>query len=268
MFAASIMRVQTQGSGGREARQWRHMSISQAVEAAGNGSRSEFRRGVASCAPVLFGTIPYALVLGARATQKGLSTVELSAMTGLNFAGGSEFAAIQLWTSPPHIVLIVAITFLVNSRHLLMGAALAPFLRHLPRRKVFPALFFMCDESWALGLADARQRTAAGIMPAFSPRYYMGAALAMYLTWVVFTTLGALLGPMLGDVGAYGFDMAFPAVFLVLMRGMWTGMAAARPWLVSLVVAALVYLFVPGAWYVAAGAMSGLVAAWLMASDA
>ncbi|TGV75926.1 branched-chain amino acid ABC transporter permease, partial [Mesorhizobium sp. M00.F.Ca.ET.158.01.1.1] len=102
------------------------MSISQAVEAAGNGSQSEFRRGVTSCAPVLVGTIPYALVLGAQATQKGLSTVELSMMTGLNFAGGSEFAAIQLWTSPPHILLIVAITFLVNSRHLLMGAALAP----------------------------------------------------------------------------------------------------------------------------------------------
>lgn len=256
------------GQGGCEAGLWQTMSISQAVETAGNGSESEFRRGVASCAPVLLGTIPYALVLGAQATQKGLSTVELSVMTGLNFAGGSEFAAIQLWTSPPHILLIVAITFLVNSRHLLMGAALAPFLRELPRRKVFPALFFMCDESWALGLADAKQRAAVGIAPAFSPRYYMGAALAMYLTWVAFTTLGALLGPMLGDVGTYGFDVAFPAVFLVLMRGMWKGVAAARPWLVSLVVAALVYLFIPGAWYVAAGAVSGLLAAWLMAGDA
>ena len=185
-------------------------------------------------------------------------------MTGLNFAGGSEFAAIQLWTSPPHILLIVAITFLVNSRHLLMGAALAPFLRHLPRRKVFPALFVMCDESWALGLADARQRAAAGITPAFSLRYYVGAALAFYLTWVVFTTLGAVLGPMLGDVETYGFDMAFPAVFLVLIRGMWKGMAAARPWLVSLAVAALTYLLVPGAWYVAAGALSGLVSAYFL----
>ncbi|MER9657751.1 AzlC family ABC transporter permease [Mesorhizobium sp. M0152] len=238
------------------------MSISQAVETTGDGSGTEFRRGVASCAPVLFGTIPYALVLGAQAMQKGLSTVELSALTGLNFAGGSEFAAIQLWTSPPHVVLIVAITFLVNSRHLLMGAALAPFLRDLPRRKAFPALFFLCDESWALGLADAKQRAAAGISPAFSPRYYMGAALAMYLTWVAFTTLGAMLGPMLGDVATYGFDMAFPAVFLVLLRGMWKSAATARPWLVSLVVAAFVYLLVPGAWYVAAGALSGLVSAW------
>jgi 4-azaleucine resistance transporter AzlC len=247
---------------------WQGMSTSQAVEAAGDGSGSEFRRGLASSLPVLLGTVPYALVLGAQATQKGLGTLELSMMTGLNFAGGSEFAAIQLWTSPPHVLLIVAITFLVNSRHLLMGAALAPFLRDLPQRKALPALFFLCDESWALGLADARQRAAASTAPAFSLPYYMGASLAVYATWVGFTTLGALLGPVLGNVEAYGFDMAFPAVFLVLMRGMWTGMAAARPWLVSLVVAALVHLFVPGAWYVAAGAASGLPAAWLMAGDA
>ncbi|TPM30933.1 AzlC family ABC transporter permease [Mesorhizobium sp. B2-3-4] len=246
------------------------MSISQAAasEAVHGRSGSEFRRGVMSCLPVLLGTVPYALVLGAQARQKGLSALELPMMTGLNFAGGSEFAAIQLWTSPPHIVLIVAITLLVNSRHLLMGAALAPFLRHLPRRKAFAALFFMCDESWALGLADARRRAGANVTPAFSLAYYMGAALAMYVAWVAFTTAGALLGPLLGNVEPYGFDMAFPAVFLVLMAGMWRGVAAARPWLVSLVVAALVYLLVPGAWYVAAGAVSGLASAWLMAGDA
>lgn len=240
------------------------MTTADMTSSARGGSSAEFRRGVTSCAPVLFGTIPYALVLGAQAAQKGLSVVEVPLMTGLNFAGGSEFAAIQLWTSPPHVLLIVAITFLVNSRHLLMGAALAPFLRDLPRRKVFPALFLMCDESWALGLADARRRFEAGIFPAFGLRYYLGAALAMYVTWVVFTTTGALLGPLLGDVQAYGFDMAFAAVFLVLLRGMWTGFAAARPWFVSLVVAALTYLMVPGAWYVAAGALSGLLAAWFL----
>ncbi|TIU03788.1 MAG: branched-chain amino acid ABC transporter permease, partial [Mesorhizobium sp.] len=45
------------------------------------------------------------------------------------------------------------------------------------------------------------------------------------------------------------------------------GFAAARPWLVSLVVAAATYLVVPGAWYVATGALSGLVSAWLLAGE-
>ncbi|WP_349434858.1 AzlC family ABC transporter permease [Pararhizobium sp. A13] len=233
-----------------------------------NRTLAEVRRGVAACVPVLLGIVPYALVLGAQAAQKDLSLIEVPLMTGLNFAGGSEFAAIQLWTSPPHVALIVAITFLVNSRHLLMGAALAPFLRHLPKRKVLPALFVMTDESWALALADIRERAARGLHPAFSMPYYLGTALVFYAAWVGFTTLGAVLGPVLGDVKAYGFDMAFPAVFLVLMRGMWKGFDAARPWLVSLVVAAVTYLVVPGALYVAAGAVSGLIAAYILTGEA
>ena len=103
--------------------------------------------------------------------------------------------------------------------------------------------------------------------PAFSLPFYLAAGLSVYLAWVAFTTCGAALGPVLGDVEKYGFAMAFPAVFLVLLRGMWKGFAAALPWLVSLMVAALTYLVVPGAWYVAAGALSGLVAAWFLAGE-
>ena len=182
-------------------------------------------------------------------------------MTGLNFGGGSEFAVIKLWTSPPHVLLIAAVTFLVNSRHLLMGAALAPYIQHLPKRIAFPALFFMCDESWAMGLADARQRMASGGTPSFSLPYYLGVSAGLYLTWIVFTTIGAVIGPALGEIHAYGFDMAFTAVFLVLLKGMWRGVRAAYPWLVSLAVAAVTYLLVPGAWYVAAGALAGVGAA-------
>jgi 4-azaleucine resistance transporter AzlC len=212
--------------------------------------------------------VPFGLLLGAQASQKGLSVVEVPLLTGLNFGGGSEFAAVGLWTSPPLILLIVAITFLINSRHLLMGAALASHLKHLPKRKVLPALFLMCDESWAMGLGDARRRSEAGLMPGFSMPYYLAVAAGLYTTWIVSTAVGAALGPAMGDVEAYGFDMAFPAVFLVLLRGMWKGVRAARPWLVSLLAAALTFLIVPGAWYVAAGAADGLLSAFLWAEEA
>jgi len=61
--------------------------------------------------------------------------------------------------------------------------------------------------------------------------------------------------------------MAFPAVFLVLLRGMWKGARAARPWLVSLTVAGTAHLLWPGAWYVAAGALSGAVSAFAWAGE-
>jgi 4-azaleucine resistance transporter AzlC len=229
------------------------------------GRVAEFRRGLREATPVVMGTLPYALVLGAQASQKGLSPVEMPLMAGLNFAGGSEFAAIELWTSPPHLLLIATITLLINSRHILMGAALTPFLQHLPKRQALAALFVMCDETWALGLADARRRATAGHRHGFSLPYYFGTGAALYVVWVAFTTLGALVGPTLGNVRDYGFDMAFPAVFLVLIAGMWQGVRAARPWLVSLIVAAVTYLLVPGAWYVAAGALTGMAAAWIWA---
>ncbi|WP_425336076.1 AzlC family ABC transporter permease [Sinorhizobium numidicum] len=212
----------------------------------------------------MVGFVPFALVLGAQAAERGFSIVEVPLMTGLNFGGGSEFAAVELWTSPPHVLLIVAITFLVNSRHLLMGAALAPFIRHLPKRKALVTLFFMCDESWAMGLADAKKSATV-----LSLGYFFGVALGLYSTWVIFTTVGAFVGPFLGDVTRYGFDMAFPAVFLVMLAGMWKGAVAARPWLVSLIIAGTTYVLFPGAWYVPAGAVSGVLSAFFCArSDA
>ncbi|CAP45241.1 Predicted branched-chain amino acid permease [Bordetella petrii] len=226
--------------------------------------------GATASLPVLFGIIPFGLVLGAQAAQKGLTPFEVPLMTGLNFAGGSEFAALGLWSSPPHVLLIMAVTFLVNSRMLVMGAALTPFLQHLPRRKVLPALFLMTDASWALSMADTRRRAEQGIGPAFSLAYYMGSSLVFYVAWISCTTLGAILGPLLGHPEAYGLDMAFPAVFLVMLRGMWRGLRRAWPWLVSLVVAALASKLLPGAWYVAAGAVAGILAAlaWAPAQPA
>lgn len=228
-----------------------------------DAERPEWKRAVRDTLPMLLGFVPIALVLGAQAAQKGLSAPELMLMTGLNFAGGSEFVAIDLWTSPIPVVLIVAMTLLVNSRHVLMGAALAPFLAHLPTRRALIALALMCDEAWALGINHARARREAGRTPAFSPSYYFTAAVMMWSTWVSCTGLGAAIAPWVGDIRPWGFDMAFAAIFLVLMRGMWSGFAAARPWLVSLVSAGGTYLLLPGGWYVLVGALAGVASAWV-----
>lgn len=226
--------------------------------------RNEIKRGIKDSLPVIIGLVPLALVLGAQASQKGMSAVEVSLMTALNYAGGSEFAAIELWSTPPSIALIVTMTLLINSRHIVMGATLAPLLRHLPYRKTLPSLFFMCDESWAMGIADARGSSRAW---PFSFHYYLGVGLLLWLNWVVFTSIGALLGPALTDIRSWGFDMVFPAVFLVLLRGMWRGFGSAFPWLASLLIASGAWLWLPQGWYVAVGALGGLLVAYLQGGD-
>ncbi|MFJ5506925.1 AzlC family ABC transporter permease [Pectobacterium jejuense] len=228
-----------------------------------SANRHEISRGAMAAVPVMIGFIPFGLLLGTQAAQKGMTAPELMLMTGLNFGGGSEFAALSLWTSPPHVLTIVLVSLLVNCRHLLMGASLAPFLAHLPRRQAFLALFFMCDESWAMGIADEAKRRQQGIS-GFSMGFYAGVALSLWLIWVLSTGIGVVVGPVLGDITAWGFDMAFPAVFLVLLKGMWKGLRPAIPWLVSLVCAGLTWHLWPGAAYVPVGALSGIVAILLM----
>lgn len=223
---------------------------------------SEYRRGIHAIAPALAAVVAYGLVFGAQASQKGLSLLEVALMTGLNYAGGSEFAAVGLWASPPPILVIAAVTLLINSRHLVMGAALTPYLRHLPRWQAGVALFFMSDETWAVSYADAFRRTAQGEAVPFSVGFYAACGSLIYVGWLAATATGASVGPLLGDVEAIGFDMAFPAVFLTIVAGMWKGPRAALPWAVSLAVGALTHLAVPGAWYVIAASLAGLATAF------
>lgn len=227
----------------------------------------EFIRGLKASIPMLLGIIPFALVLGAQATQKGFSILEVPLLTGLNFAGGSEFAIIEVWTNPPQLLFLILITFLVNSRHILMGASLAPFIRDLPNRKTLPLLFFMCDESWAMSITDAHKQNPNNPYAGFSISFYIGLCFAFYLTWISFTTLGVSLGSMLGDITRFGFDMAFPAVFLVLLRGMWRNFKSAQPWIVSLITAGLAYHFLPQGWHVLVGAVSGITSAFILTGD-
>ena len=129
-------------------------------------------------------------------------------------------------------------------------------------KKILPTLFFMTDESWAMSMADIRKRKEAGL-PLFSLPYYTGICATLYTIWVASSALGTVIGPYLGNVDNWGFGMAFPAVFLVLLRGMWKGWKPALPWLVSLMTAIAAYLLFKGAWYVPAGAAAGLLCAYI-----
>src|SRR3712207_9359158 len=103
--------------------------------------RTEIQRGLKGALPMMLSFVPFGLLLGAQASQKGFSVAEVPLMTGLNFGGGSEFAVIKLWTSPPHVLLIAAVAVLINSLPLALGAALAPSFQHPPHRVGLPAFF-------------------------------------------------------------------------------------------------------------------------------
>lgn len=74
--------------------------------------------------------------------------------------------------------------------------------------------------------------------------------------------VGAWIGNDLGDLEVWGFAMAFPAIFIAILSGMWPGAKKCLPWIVSFVVAGLMSLMFSPPVAVAAGSLLGLAAVW------
>jgi 4-azaleucine resistance transporter AzlC len=214
---------------------------------------ADFAAGALSILPLLVAVVAYGLLFGTLAAQKGLSPLETALMSALVFAGAAQFVAVEIWTSPPAIVLLAATALMVNLRHVLMGAALAPFLKGWSRRQIYAGLFFMTDENWALAL---RHTARAPLTPA----YYLGLALPLYLGWITCTTLGAIFGGFLQDPARYGLDFAFTAVFLTLLASLWKGKRSLVPWLASALVAVAAHALLSGVWYIVLGGLAGTLA--------
>ncbi|MGE0844870.1 MAG: AzlC family ABC transporter permease [Flavobacteriaceae bacterium] len=216
------------------------------------------RRALTDIFPVIAAAAPIGLLFGAIAAGKGLSPLEAWLMSALVFAGGAQFTAIELWAYPVPVGAVIFSTLLVNSRHVLMGASLAPKLTAFPPRAKVPALFFMADENWALAERKAARDTV-------SLAYWLAMSLAMWLTWTTSTGIGAVLGAAIEDPARYGFDFVFTAMFIGLVMGFWTSRHAGAGIVAAAAVSALTYELAGPPWHVAAGATAGLAAAFMTA---
>ncbi|MBM6595910.1 AzlC family ABC transporter permease [Microvirga pudoricolor] len=219
----------------------------------GNDARAALR----DILPVAVAAIPISLLFGAVAVGKGLSPLEVGLMSALVFAGGAQFAAIETWIHPAPILVLAFSTLLINARHVLMAASLGPKMRVTTTQKFF-GFAFLTDESWALSERRALDRPITGT-------YWGALSGTLFLTWVSGTVLGAILGSFLGDPGRLGADFAFTALFIGLVAGFGLSRVNLVTVAVSAGVAALVYLVAGAPWHVAAGALSGIAAAYAAA---
>ncbi|HRI90197.1 AzlC family ABC transporter permease [Accumulibacter sp.] len=225
-------------------------------------SRSaDFRRGVFDILPVLAAAVPIGLLWGTLAAGKGFTPFEAWLTSATVFAGAAQFVAVDMWRDPVPLLLIVVTTFIVNVRHLLMGASLQRHLGAFSGPGGLLAMFLMTDESWAFA---ERKVLAEPLRPA----YYFGVALPMWLVWSSASLAGAIAGRSLGDPAVYGFDFAFSAMFIAILAGFWRGPRTGAVLAMSALAAALAKLVIPGAWYIVIGGSAGvLVAALLHGED-
>lgn len=221
-------------------------------------SRAEAIDGMRDILPPLVAAIPIGLLFGALSAAKGLSPAEVVLMSGLVFAGGAQFAAMEIWQTPAPVLVVAFSTAMINLRHVLMGASLAPKTGLFSGWQRWLGFAVMADENWAF--AERR----AALRP-LTPAYWFGMGAIFWANWVLATGLGAAAGYFLGDPKAIGADFAFTALFIGLVAGFCKGRRTGAVIAASAAAAALAHLTVGAPWHVAAGAFAGIATAWVTA---
>jgi len=109
------------------------------------GNTAMFWLAVRESMPIMCGIIPFGITCGVMGLTAGLNSLETVFMSVLVFAGASQFIAIDMLAAGiTGFGVIVFTTLLVNLRHLLMGASLAPKKHQTAPRSGYPPLFTNC----------------------------------------------------------------------------------------------------------------------------
>ena len=225
------------------------------------GSGGPFWDAAKSALPLALGVASYGLVFGILARQAGLDMGQSLFMSLWVFAGSSQFIALEMWNGVIPVAALIATTLVVNLRHLLMGAALAPRLNLLSPAQRLLTVFFVADENWALTMS----RTTGQPDPdgGLTRAWLVGGGLVMYTGWVGSTLAGFCFGSFVQDPARWGLDFAFTSAFIALLSGFWRGKSDLLPWIIAAGVALACHHWLPGKWYILAGGLAGsLAGAW------
>lgn len=225
----------------------------------GHFTRAGFRRGVRAALAITIGLVPFGLVIGVVSDGKGLSLAETLLMSGLVFAGTAQLVALELWTDPAPVLGATLACLVINLRLAPMGAALAPVFDRLHGIRLWGTLAVLVDNAFALAVAEMRagRRDAA---------FVLGAALTMWVNWMVMVTTGHVLGAIVRLPPGHPLFFAAFGALLALLVPIWRGARQdLAPWFLAGVVALAAHglLGLGAPWPVLAGAFAGAaLGAW------
>lgn len=170
-----------------------------------------FWAGVRAEIPLLIGVFPFGMIYGALAMDAGLSTAAAQMMSSMVFAGSAQFITTQLVKdSTPGFVIVLTIA-VVNLRHMLYSASLAPYLASLPTRWKALVSYLLTDEAYAPSILHYESN---GVKP-FSHWFLFGAGLALWTIWQISAALGIFLGAAIPD--SWSLDFALPLTFIAMV---------------------------------------------------
>lgn len=174
-------------------------------------ARKNFIEGVRAEVPILIGVFPFGLIYGALAINSGLSTTAAQLMSSIVFAGSAQFITAQLFKEgAPALVMILTIA-VVNLRHMLYSASLAPYLKDLSIRWKVLLSYLLTDEAYAPSILHYEKE---GLLH-FKHWFLFGAGISLWLNWQVSTAIGVFLGASIPE--NLSLDFALPLTFIAMI---------------------------------------------------
>jgi 4-azaleucine resistance transporter AzlC len=173
----------------------------------------EFVAGARDTIPMMVGAAPFGVIFGTLVTSGPLSLWHGQFMSLAVFAGSAQFIALGLIASHASFVVIWATTLVVNLRHVLYSATLAPYVSHLPLRWRLVLGGLLTDEVFAVAWAYFRRHPPGDV----SPWHFLGSGVAMYVNWQIWTAVGLLFGAAFPGLQSLGLDFAMVATFIAIV---------------------------------------------------
>ncbi|ASZ62705.1 MULTISPECIES: AzlC family ABC transporter permease [Bacillus] len=174
-------------------------------------SQETFMDGVKACLPTVFGYLSIGFAAGVVAKTAGLSVLEIALLSLFLYAGSGQFVTAGMILAGSAITSILFSIFLVNLRHLLFSASLAPYCRKFSAWKNFVIGSQITDETFGVASNHLENRKEAS----FS--WLLGLNITAYINWLLANVLGGIFGGLVTDTESIGMDFALPAMFAGLL---------------------------------------------------
>ena len=214
---------------------------------------SSVEKGVRQAFPIILGAVPIGIAYGILSQQAGLGLLPTLGLSLFVFAGASQFMAVSMMQNGMEMGSIIGATFIVNFRHVLMSASIAPCLASWKMWQRLLLGGMLTDETFALHSLNFSRGN-------LDPVSAMTLNFAFYIAWAASGMAGYNLGAMIANPEAWGLDFALPAMFVGLLLSSCKNKMAVAAAVTGGAVSVGLHLLNAGDWAVFLGALAGATA--------
>lgn len=168
-------------------------------------------KGALDMLPLSLAVLPWGVLFGSLAVQRGFTWLEAQAFSAIAFGGAVQIVAIELIADNASLFTILFSALVITSRHFLYGLTLRERLKIQPLRWRLLLGFLLTDELFALSGHRRAYKTRLRLYYAF------GAGSSFYVAWNLWTFIGIVAGASLPDMTGLGLDFAIAAIFIALV---------------------------------------------------